>query len=351
MRFGHFFYPMKFDDARDEQEIQDCLTEAQLVEELGMDAIWFAEHYFTGECVYGDPLVFASAIAVKTKKIMLGFGILELPLHNPVRVAIQTALLDNLCQGRLVVGTGRGSNYNAYEYVGFGTTPGLGAAQLDEAEELLVKAWTTDNVNFNGKYWQASFPSVRPRPYQKPHPPLARACTGDASLVAMAKIGRPVLIRGASCNATGKKIKLYQDTMAAAGFSEEAVEQSLDQIWVWREVHIAETDDEAMGEFLPAHYDAYSKMEEYRKQWNPSEMEISVQSAPMGRSGYGEEPDRDASESLVGGPKRVAEQVGQMQEAGVRNLMLTNRGLMSREKTAESLKLLSGKVMPSFRRP
>jgi len=192
MRFGHFFYPMKFDDSRDGQEIQACLDEAQLVEELGMDAIWFAEHYFTGEVVYGDPLVFASAVAVKTKKIMLGFGILELPLHNPVRVAIQTALLDNLCQGRLVVGTGRGSNYNAYEYVGFGTSTGLGAAQLDEAEELLIKAWTEDNVKFEGEFFNVSFPSVRPRPYQKPHPPLARACTGDASLMEMAKIGRPV---------------------------------------------------------------------------------------------------------------------------------------------------------------
>ncbi len=301
MRFGHFFYPMKFDDTRDEQEIQGCLDEAQLVEELGLDAIWFAEHYFTGECVYGDPLVFASAVAVKTKRIMLGFGILELPLHNPVRVAIQTALLDNLCQGRLVVGTGRGSNYNAYEYIGFGTTPDLGAAQLDEAEELLVKAWTTDNVNFDGKYWQVSFPSVRPRPYQKPHPPLARACTGDDSLVEMAKIGRPVLIRGNSINATGAKIELYRDTMADAGFSEEAVEKNLDQIWVWREMHIAETDDQALGEFLPAHYDAFSKMEEVRAQWNPSGMEVSVQRAPMGRSGYGETPDRTCQNRWLAG--------------------------------------------------
>ena len=139
MRFGHFFYPMKFDDTQDAHEIQACLDEAQLVENLGMDAIWFAEHYFTGECVYGDPLVFASAVAVKTHSIMLGFGILELPLHNPVRVAMQTALLDNLCKGRLVVGTGRGSNYNAYEYVGFGSTSNLGKHQLDAAEEVLIK--------------------------------------------------------------------------------------------------------------------------------------------------------------------------------------------------------------------
>ena len=349
MRFGHFFYPMKFDDTRDQQEIQACLDEAQLVEELGMDAIWFAEHYFTGECVYGDPLVFASAVAVKTKKIMLGFGILELPLHNPVRVAIQTALLDNLSKGRLVVGTGRGSNYNAYEYVGFGTTTGLGVAQLDEAEELLIKAWTEDNVHFKGEFFDVSFPSVRPRPYQKPHPPLARACTGDASLVEMAKIGRPVLIRGNSCNGTGEKIKLYRDTMSTAGFSDEAVEKSLDQLWVWREMHIAETDDEAFDDFLPVHYNAYEYLEDVRAEWNPPEMEISIQRAPLGRADYAETPNPDISESMVGGYKRVAEQVALMRDVGVRNLMLTNRGLVSQEKTAKSLTLLSEKIMPSFR--
>jgi alkanesulfonate monooxygenase SsuD/methylene tetrahydromethanopterin reductase-like flavin-dependent oxidoreductase (luciferase family) len=340
---------MKFDDSQDQQEILACLDEAQLVEELGMDAIWFAEHYFTGECVYGDPLVFASAVAVKTKKIMLGFGILELPLHNPVRVAIQTALLDNLSKGRLVVGTGRGSNYNAYEYVGFGTTTGLGVAQLDEAEELLIKAWTEDNVHFKGKFFDVSFPSVRPRPYQKPHPPLARACTGDASLVEMAKIGRRVLIRGNSCNGTGEKIKLYRDTMSAAGFSDEAVEKSLDQLWVWREMHIAETDDEAFDDFLAVHYNAYEYLEGVRAEWNPPEMEISIQRAPLGRSDYAEKPNPDISESMVGGYKRVAEQVALMRDVGVRNLMLTNRGLVSQGKAAKSLTLLSEKIMPSFR--
>ena len=69
----------------------------------------------------------------------------------------------------------------------------------------------------------------------------------------------------------------------------------------------------------------------------------------MDRSGYGETPDPDASEILVGGPKRVAEQVDQMREVGIRNLMLTNRSLMSREKSADSLKLPSEKVMPLFR--
>ena len=349
MRFGHFFYPMKFDDSHDEEAIQECLSEAELVEQLGFDAIWLAEHYFTGECVYGDPLVFAGALAVKTKTIELGFGILELPLHNPVRVAIQTALLDNLCQGRLIVGTAKGSNYNAYEYIGFGSNPDLGLEQMEEAEELLVKAWTTDNVEFKGKHYQASFPSVRPRPYQKPHPRLARACLNDESIKAMARLGRPILLRGRSTNATAASIRLYRDTMEEAGFDEPAIEHNLDQIWVWREMHLAETDEQAMNEFLPAQHTAYSKMQDYRTRWNPAEYAMERQAPPMGPEGYAATPDPDSSENVIGGPDRVAEQLAQMRDAGIRNLMLTNRGLMSHEKTVASLKLLSERVMPNLR--
>ena len=349
MRFGHFFYPMKFDDSRDEQAIQECLAEAELVEELGFDAIWLAEHYFTGECVYGDPLVFAAALAVKTSRVEIGFGILELPLHNPVRVAIQTALLDNLSQGRIIVGTARGSNYNAYEYIGFGSNPELGVEQLEEAEELLIQAWTTDNLEFKGKHYQVAFPSSRPRPYQKPHPRLARACIDDESVKAMARIGRPILLRGRSTNYTAASIRLYRDTMAEAGFDEASIEANLDQIWVWREVHLADTDDQAMEEFLPAQHEAWANMQHYRTTWNPPQYSMDRQPPPMGRDGYAAKPDPDGPEIIVGSPERVSEHLAQMRDAGIRNLMLTNRGLMSAEKTAKSLRLLSENVMPYFR--
>ncbi len=349
MRFGHFFYPMKFDDSDDGRAIQECLEEAELVEELGFDAIWIAEHYFTGECVYGDPLVFASALAVKTSRVLLGFGIIELPLHNPVRVAMQTALLDNLSNGRLIVGTAKGSNYNAFEYLGFGTDPDLGSQQMEEAEDLMVTAWTTDNVDFQGEHYRVSFPSVRPRPYQKPHPPLARACINRDSIIAMARIGRPILLRGRSINSVAGDIALYRDTMAESGFDEETIQRNLDDIWVWREAHLAETDDQAMDEFLPANLRAHSIMQDYRQRWNPKEFPMSNQAPPTQRDGYAERPDPDAAENLVGSPRRVAEQVQLMRDAGIRNLMLTNRGLMSAEATHRSVRLLSEQVMPKFR--
>ena len=348
MRFGHFFYPMRFDDSSDYQAIHECLDEAILAEELGYNAIWLAEHYFTGECVYGDPLVFASAVAVQTKRVEIGFGILELPLHNPVRVAIQTALLDNLCRGRLIVGTAKGSNYNAYEYIGFGSNPDVGVKMLDEAEELLIKAWTTDNLEFNGQYYQASVPFMRPRPYQKPHPRLARACLNAESIAEMARIGRPVLLRGRSTNHVGDGISLYRETMQDSGFDDPTIEANLDQVWVWREIHVAETDEQAFEEFLPAFHEAYVTMEGYRNRFNPPQYTMDRQTAPIGREMYGASPDPGANELLVGSPRRVAKQLAQLKNAGVRNLMLTNRGLMSPEQTARSMRLLSEEVMPLF---
>ena len=281
MRFGHFFYPMNFEPSRDFETIEECLLEAELVEQLGFDAIWIAEHHFIGEAVYGDPLDFAAAVAVKTKQVILGLGIVEMALHNPVQLAIQTALLDDLSRGRLVVGTGRGSNFNAFEYAGFGTTVSEGRKRLLEAEDLLVKAWTTEELDFRGEHWQVSFPAVRPRPYQKPHPPLARACLSDDSVMSMARIARPVLFRGRSVEAVGRSVQRYRETMLSSGHDEATAEICLDNSWFWYEAHLAETDDDAFDGFLPAWERASRHVAEMRERWNPKDQEVSIATPPF----------------------------------------------------------------------
>ena len=104
------------------------------MEQLGFDAIWIGDRHFIGEAVYGNPLGFVAAVAFKTKWVIIGLGII------------------NLSRGRLIVGTGRGSNYNAFEYVGFGTTVAEGRKRLLEAEDLLVKACTTEDLNYQREY-------------------------------------------------------------------------------------------------------------------------------------------------------------------------------------------------------
>lgn len=349
MRFGHFFYPMNFDATRDYQVITDCLAEAEFVEQLGLDAIWIAEHHFTGETVYGDALVFAAALAVRTQRILLGLGVVEMALHNPVQLAIQTALIDNLSRGRLIVGTGRGSNYNAYEYIGFGTDIVEGQKRLPEAEDLLLKAWTTEELEYRGEYWQVTVPAVRPRPYQQPHPPLARACLSEESIKAMARLGRPVLLRGRAPVQLGASIRLYADTMRAAGFDAAQVEQALDQSWVWYEAHVAPTDDQAFEEFLPPLQQASRHIAAMRQRWNPKDLVLPNPPPPLSRPAYAATPNPEANESLVGSPQRVAAHVALLQSYGVRNLMLTNRGVLSPQQTQASLRLLSEQVMPQFR--
>ena len=105
-------------------------------------------------------------------------------------------------------------------------------------------------------------------------------------------------------------------------------------------MHLAETDDQAFEEFLPAQYDAFTRMEHYRTRWNPAEYPMERQTPPMNREGYAATPNPEAAENIIGSPQRVAEQLAQMRDAGIRNLMLTNRGLMSKEKTAKSLETI-----------
>src|SRR4029077_13617382 len=77
MKFGDFLFPESSDPACDGEIIDDALAEARLCDELGMDAIWLAEHHFDGNCAYVDPLTFAAALAVATKRAELGFAVLQ----------------------------------------------------------------------------------------------------------------------------------------------------------------------------------------------------------------------------------------------------------------------------------
>src|SRR5216683_1849164 len=119
VRFGNFLFPDCRDPARDSAVIDETLAEARLSDELGIDVIWLAEHHFDGICAYVDPISFAAALATATRRSTIGFAVIQTSLHHPIRLAEQLALIDNLTKGRLIVGLGRGTAYNIYDYQGF----------------------------------------------------------------------------------------------------------------------------------------------------------------------------------------------------------------------------------------
>src|SRR6185369_3981417 len=177
----------------DHAAIEDLLDEAIFAETAGFDGVWLTEHNFTGEAVYCDPIPFASALAVRTSRVRIGFAVIQMALRHPIRLAVQLALLDNLSRGRIDVGVGRGTLYNEYEFVGYGLRSDDSRERSAEALEVLVRAWTEEPFVHQGKFFQASFPALRPRVYKRPHPPIWRSVVTPASFAECGRLGLPIM--------------------------------------------------------------------------------------------------------------------------------------------------------------
>ena len=343
MRFGSFIFPVSHDPDRDSAIIDSTLDEIELQDSLGFEAAWLTEHHFDGACAYVDPVVFGAAVASRTSRIKIGFAVVEMAFHHPVRLAAQTALLDNLSHGRLIVGIGRGSAFNTYEYLGFGISMEEGIERLAEAEELMVEAWTGEDVRHKGRYWDVSFPMLRPKPFQEPHPALVRACISERSTGEMARLGRPVLIGVQEDDEGRSRIALFGSEMADAGFSESDVESTLDKCWFSKNVFVAETYGEARELCEPGFHRERKHFREAREIYNPEGFPPLDPTKPLPA---GEDFEKAC---IVGTPDQVADQIASLRDLGVRNLMMKlNVGEMDTHAVQKSIKLFGRHVMPKF---
>ncbi|TMA86693.1 MAG: LLM class flavin-dependent oxidoreductase [Deltaproteobacteria bacterium] len=160
---------------------QQILEQVQLAEELGWECFMFNEHHFLG---YGglvaNPAVLLAAAAARTSKIRLGPCIAILPLRHPLHSAEDYAMVDAISGGRLEFGIGSGNT--ELDYKVFGVTRENDRQRLDEAFEVILKAWTNDRFSHQGTAWQFGEITLYPRPIQKPHPPIWVAGTSAQTL-------------------------------------------------------------------------------------------------------------------------------------------------------------------------
>src|SRR5258708_38720899 len=125
--------PVVDDHAVIEETIEQCV----LADKMGFDTIWFVEHHFlTSFSMSPCPEVMFGALSRLTKRIRLGFGVVILPYHHPVRVAERVAMVAHLSGGRAEVGTGRSA---AYERIGTGLDPRQTRAMREEALAIIPK--------------------------------------------------------------------------------------------------------------------------------------------------------------------------------------------------------------------
>jgi alkanesulfonate monooxygenase SsuD/methylene tetrahydromethanopterin reductase-like flavin-dependent oxidoreductase (luciferase family) len=308
-----------------------------------MDMLWLAEHHFDGVCAYVDPVSFAAALAACTERIRIGFAVAQMSLHHPIRMAEQMALIDNLSRGRLVVGLGRGTAFNIYDYQGYGIDPAEAYERLLEAEDVMIKAWTTENFHHQGKFWNLQLPLLRPRPFTQPHPPILRACSGEEAMLGMARAGRPFLMNVQSNEVTRRRMDLYRSSMRESGFDEQTVARNVADSWVWRNIFVAETDAEAERIALPAfrsqmEFRAAMREKVYREQGLRLKQEESVAARNESRHAV-----------LCGSPATVCEAIAEIDRIGVGGLILVFRiGPMPAEVAQHSIELFMQEVAPNF---
>jgi alkanesulfonate monooxygenase SsuD/methylene tetrahydromethanopterin reductase-like flavin-dependent oxidoreductase (luciferase family) len=196
---------------------QNTLEQAVAGERFGWDAFWTVEHHFLEEYSHcSNPEVLYGAIAARTERMRLGFGVrlMPKPYNHPVRTAEAAAVLDLISNGRVDLGTGRSSTRAELE--GFGIDPSATRGMWQEAIRHVVGCWTNDEYEFEGEHWSMPKRRVLPKPLQKPHPPIWGATSSEDGHRQVGELGLGLcsFAVGVSPESVKEKIDIYRAAIA-----------------------------------------------------------------------------------------------------------------------------------------
>jgi alkanesulfonate monooxygenase SsuD/methylene tetrahydromethanopterin reductase-like flavin-dependent oxidoreductase (luciferase family) len=354
MQFGWLTLALSPSPAEDALRIDQQIQQVIAAEALGFSDVWLTEHYFTGESVYNDALLFASALSMRTTRIRIGFAVIQMPFHHPIRLATQLALLDNLSKGRIDVGVGKGTIYNEYEFIGHGMRSGDSRARMEEAIDILERAWHESPLIYKGDYFDLRVPELRPKPVQQPGPPLWRSVISPSSFTECGRRGIPILTARLGAERIKERWSLYDAGIAEGGHDERTRDRLMARAALWRNVYVAETDAQAEDEVSKLLLRTRAHMMHVRHEYNPPDFRIDP-----GNLNPWTNPEVGDAEALAftlstgtlyGSPATVRDQVAELRDAGVRHLLCqTGFGDMDHEQNLRSMQDFGEQVMPAFR--
>jgi probable F420-dependent oxidoreductase len=169
-----------------------------------------------------DPLETLTFVAARTKRIALGTSVLDMPFYNPVMLARRLTTLDVFSEGRLRVGLGQGWSKDEYDAVGI--IPKDLGRRADEFLQVLKAIWTTDPVEFHGRYFQVPKSIIQPKPVQKPHPPIYLAAFSPGALKRAATLANGWNPAGVPMDGMKQMMAGLKDMAKAAGRDPASVE-------------------------------------------------------------------------------------------------------------------------------
>lgn len=243
MRFGTFSYTQARPWVSERQSYEELIEQILFTEEAGFDEAWFAEHHHSDYGTLPSPNLIIAALAHRTRRLRLGNLVNVVPLHDPMRLAEECAMLDILTGGRLNVGLGRGVPRDDLKH---GLDRDTAQARFEEGMEILLRAWSEESFSYSGKAWSYVDVSCRPRPLQRPHPPIYYGATSPDSPAMVARRGWNLALSRQPLANCARAIAAYRAERAALG--EPA--GGGDTILV-RDIYVAESDEQAWAEAAP----------------------------------------------------------------------------------------------------
>jgi alkanesulfonate monooxygenase SsuD/methylene tetrahydromethanopterin reductase-like flavin-dependent oxidoreductase (luciferase family) len=241
-------FPNKhFDPKLGNQLYQRYLDELEYADQLGFDGIAVNEHHQTAYGLMPSPNIMAAALARRTEraKIMVLGNAIGIR-GNPLRVAEEIAMLDHLSNGRVVSGFVRGIGW---EYFGHSINPTRSRARFNEAHDLIIKAWTSDEMfQWISPNYEYRYVNVWPRPLQQPHPPVYIPGAGSSETMKFCAERRYTYM---SVYAPARVVRRWFD-----GYRQAAAELGYvpdpEKIAFSVPVYVADTDERAHREARPA---------------------------------------------------------------------------------------------------
>jgi alkanesulfonate monooxygenase SsuD/methylene tetrahydromethanopterin reductase-like flavin-dependent oxidoreductase (luciferase family) len=311
-------------------------------EEWGLDAVWLAEiHQQAARSVMSAPMTVLSAIAARTSRVKLGTGVQVLPLTHPLRLAEETATVDQISRGRLLMGVGRSGNPRAY--AAYGVPYSESRERFFETLDVLKLAWSQQSFSFHGKYHNFDEARAVPRPFQTPHPPIRIAGASEDTFPVLGALGYPlfVAVRSGSLAGLAPDLHAYREAYVASGHKGKG------EVHLRLTLHVAETDAEARSQAHDSIMAGYQKLitqlegsPNARRRAELADVRTLTYEAVM----------RD--KVVIGSPDTVAARLSDLQDQlGIDGILaeLNFGAILPSEHMMRSLQLLLQEVRPRMR--
>jgi probable F420-dependent oxidoreductase len=345
MRFGILVNTQAPPDGERIPELyKEILAEAELAEQVGFQRVLVPEHHMMPDGYLPQPLVMLAAIAARTRTVRLGTGIMHLPERDPIHVAEEVSVLDNLSGGRVDLGVGL--NLVQADYDLFHVSMKSAAKRFEEQITILRDVWTTAPYSYEGQFYRYDRISVTPRPVQRaPHPPVWIGAMSEPGLKRAGRMGVGWVTDPLHSMTTFKAwAEIFRDAAAEAGVTPGPVILKRDG-WVsksQRQLH------EEWWPTIRAHHLLYKGIGvfgagRFNTDWEPGLAQLTNDEWTF---------DRIVPDRLVAGtPDQVVDQIGRWtQMVGADDMVFSIRHANGpdHKATMECIELFGAEVLPQF---